>query len=132
MQTSSVNRATSPPDSAFHGVHRLQSLTQAKGQLVSSHSLCQQNKNNGTLATDFHMDTGLNQIQVCLPLIHRVMRRWGEEFAVVSLRDCIPNSARDNEAPVPWIADYYNHQQTHIHIQGKCSNSHICIHFTLT
>lgn len=100
---------------------------------VSSHSFCrQENKNYSTLATDFHMDTGINQTRVCLPLNHRVRLRWGEEFAVVSLRDRIPNSARDRGVPVFGIADYYNHQQTHIHIQGKCSNSHICIHFTLT
>lgn len=119
-------------DRASHGVLGLQSLTLAIGQLVSSHSFCQQNKNDSTLATGFHMDTGINQTQVCLPLNRRVRRRWGEEFAVVSLRDCIPNSDRDNGVPAPRIADYYNHQQTPIHIQGKCSNSHICIHFTLT
>lgn len=78
------------------------------------------------------MDTGINQTQVCLPLNHRVMQRWGEEFAVVSLQDCIPNSAQHNGVLEPWIADYYNHQQTHVQIQGKCWNSHICIHFTWT
>lgn len=83
-------------DSVSHGAHRLQSLAQAEGQLVSSHSFCWQNKDNSTLATDIHTDTGINQTLVCLPLNQRVMWRWGEEFAVVFLRGCIPNFAWDN------------------------------------